>query len=232
VPPTAPPPPQAPPAEALALLKVLAELGAAKDHVPVTSGNLAERLGCSQQTASRRVLEVLDSGLVQRRMGARGQWLRLTPKGVDALRREFEQLRSLLEGAGDEVVRITGTVAAGLGEGGWYISRKGYQKAFRERLGFTPAYGTLNLAVGGEEAAKVAALRAREGLLVPEFQDEGRTFGAVRCFPARLGGIEAGVVFPLRGHHRDVLEVVAPVRLRDALGLQDGDEVAIEVRPA
>ena len=99
----------------------------------------------------------------------------------------------------------------------------------RELLGFEPYPGTLNVALEGPEAAKLAELRAREGLLVAGFEDEGRTFGAVKCFPAQLLGVDAAAILPLRGHHEGVLEVIAPVNLRDKLGLQDGSEVAIEV---
>lgn len=220
-----------PPAESLAALKALAELGAGKDWLPTTSGALAERMGVSQQTASRKLLELLDAGLLQRRMAARAQVVRLTPKGLDVLRREFESLRAILEpGAAQATLRISGKVATGMGEGGWYISRRGYQVAMEERLGFLPYYGTLNIALDGSEAEKLGELRAREGLLVPEFQDEGRTFGAVKCFRANLRGIEAGAVLPLRGHHTNVLEVVAPLHLREKLGLRDGDEVTIEVQ--
>lgn len=218
--------------EAIAALKALAEQGAGRDFVATSSGALAAALGVSQQTASRKILELLDLGLVQRRMATRAQLLKVTPKGLDLLRREFETLRSILEPGGAATLTLRGKVATGLGEGGWYISRRGYQVALEQRLGFKPYYGTLNIALEGGEAAKLAELRAREGMLVPEFQDEGRTFGAVKCFRAALRGIEAGAVFPLRGHHTDVLEVVAPVHLRDRLGLRDGDEVTIEVRAA
>jgi len=57
-----------------------------------------------------------------------------------------------------------------------------------------------------------------------------RTYGAVKAFRARIRGIESAVVMPERTHHpSDVIEVVAPVKLRDVLGLRDGDRVEIEI---
>jgi riboflavin kinase len=223
---------RAPGPEALGVLKALAEQGAARDFVRTSSGALAERLGVSQQTASRRILELTRAGLLQRRLAARSQLLRVTPQGVAALRREYELLRAIVEGVAVPALEIRGKVANGLGEGGWYLSRRGYQVAMEKLLGYVPFPGTLNVTLEGAEAEKLEALRAREGLLVEEFQDEGRTFGAVKIFKATLRGRDAAVVLPLRGHHAGVLEVVAPVRLRDALGLRDGDEVAIDVQPA
>lgn len=204
-------------------------MGAAKEWAATSSGALGEQLGVSQQTASRKILELMQAGLVQRRMAARGQLLRITPRGLDVLRRELEALRAAVEGEAPRALDIRGTVTTGLGEGGWYMSRPGYQAAMKRLLGFEPYPGTLNLTVEGPEAEKLSELRAREGLLVPEFQDEGRTFGAVKCFRATVGGLGAAAVLPLRGHHRDVLEVVAPVNLRDKLGLREGDEVVVRV---
>lgn len=215
-------------AEAVLALRALAQMGAAKDFVATSSGELAAHLGTSQQTASRRILELVERGLVQRRMAQRKQLLRIAPSGLAALRHEFDALRAVLD-LGGETLRIRGKISTGLGEGGWYMARRGYQEALLRRLGFAPFPGTLNVSLDGSETEKLAELQAREGLLVPEFQDEGRTFGAVKAFRATLRGIDAGVVLPLRGHHRGVLEVVAPMQLREKLGLHDGDEVEVDV---
>jgi riboflavin kinase len=225
-------------AEGLVALRALAEMGAAKDFVATSSGELAKRLGTSQQTASRRILELVEGGLVQRRMAQRRQLLRITPAGVQALREEYDALRAALEPA-PSMVRIRGKVSTGLGEGGWYMARRGYQEGLKALLGFAPFPGTLNVSLDGSEAEKLSDLQAREGVLVPEFQDEGRSFGAVKAFPARIAlsgsrsaraaAIDGGVVLPLRGHHRAVLEVIAPMRLREKLGIRDGDEVVVEV---
>lgn len=216
------------PPEALLALRALAEMGAAGEDVATSSGELARRLGVSQQTASRRILDLVERGLVRRRMGRRRQLLRLTPAGLEVLRRDDEALRVLLAEGGRRV-RIRGRVVAGLGEGRWYMARRGYKDPMRRLLGFEPYEGTLNLALAPGEAEKLGELQAQEGLLVPGFEHEGRTFGAVKCFRARVGGLEAAAVLPVRGHHKDVLEVVAPVGLRGKLGLRDGDELEVEV---
>jgi riboflavin kinase len=223
---TVPPRPLGP--DALQCLKVLAEQGAAVDFVATSSREVAERLGVSQQTASRKILELAKGGLIARRMGQRRQLLRVTPEGLDVLRREAESYRRIFAPQRTQV-RFRGRVAKGLGEGGWYLSRPGYMVPMQRLLGFAPYPGTLNLALEGPEVDQLRELRDRDGLLVPEFRDEGRSFGAVKCFPGKLQGIEAAAVVPLRGHHERVLEVVAPVNLREKLGLRDGDVVAVDV---
>ena len=46
------------------VLKHLAMAGAMEDFIPVSSGELGRELGLSQQTASRRILDLLDKGLI------------------------------------------------------------------------------------------------------------------------------------------------------------------------
>jgi hypothetical protein len=50
------------------------------------------------------------------------------------------------------------------------------------------------------------------------------------CFPARLGGLPAAVVVPhVPDYPADKLELVAAVRVRDALGVAPGDSILVEV---
>lgn len=213
------------------LLKQLAKLGGLHDYVLISSSELADRIGVSQQTASRKILELLDAGLILRRMGTRKQHIRLSPAGVDLLRREFADYKQLFQSG--ERLTIRGKIVTGLGEGRYYISRDGYRKAFGRLLGFDPFPGTLNIEVEPLDREKMAELKDMDGLLIPEFQSEGRTFGAVKCFRARLAAeardvdVEAAAIFPLRSHHVNVLELVSPHELRDKLALRDGMDVVV-----
>lgn len=210
------------------LLKALAKIGGLHDYVYTSSGELAERIGVSQQTASRKILELLDSGLIVRRMGTRKQLIRLSPAGVDVLRREYADYRALFQSG--EGVSIRGRVVAGLGEGRYYIGREGYRKAFNRLLGFDPFPGTLNVEVEPLDREKVAEVKDFDGLMIPEFQAEGRTFGAVKAFRAEVGGVEAAVIFPLRSHHTNVIELISPHGLREKLDLSDGTDVTVQIQ--
>lgn len=224
-----PAPPVAP--EDKELLKQLAKLGALHEYVLISSSEFALKLGISQQTSSRKILELLDAELILRRMTPRRQHIRLSASGVDVLRREFADYRQLFSGG--EKLSIRGKVVTGLGEGRYYISREGYRKAFGRLLGFDPFPGTLNVEVDPLDREKVAELKDMDGLMIEEFQSEGRTFGAVKCFRAQLrlhpsqAAIEAAAIFPLRSHHTHVLELVSPHGLREKLSLADGTEVVV-----
>jgi CTP-dependent riboflavin kinase len=62
-----------------------------------------------------------------------------------------------------------------------------------------------------------------------------REFCEGRCYPCSVSHVKAAIVFPLASgftdklHGEDVIEIVAPVKLKDALSLADGDEIVITV---
>lgn len=118
---------------------------------------------------------------------------------------------------------IRGKVAPGLGEGKYYISREGYLRQFSEKLGFEPSLGTLNLKLDDP-----FTLDDSESIEIEGFSEEGRSFGGCRCLPAEIGGVKGAVVRPERSSYPStLLEIIAPVNLREALGLSDGDEVEV-----
>lgn len=210
------------------LLKQIARLGGMRGFVSISSGELAGICGTSQQTASRKILNLLKDGLIARRMGTRKQLLRLSRQGVQALRKEFAEYKALFSGEG--ALTFKGRVTAGLGEGQYYMSRKGYIEAFQRLVGFTPFPGTLNLTVDFPENEKLGELHEGESLVIQEFAAEGRTFGAVKVFRAAIVSVDCAVIMPVRSHHANTIEVVSPLKLRDKLNLKDGDVIEVSVQ--
>lgn len=210
------------------LLKEVAHAGGIHDFVPTSSGQLAETLGVSQQTASRWLVELEEDAYLERRLGSRGQQLHLTDDGIKVLVDELSELEGIL--AGSDRSLLTGTVSEGDGEGAYYMSQPFYERGFEELFGFTPFPGTLNLQVEGKDLETVRVLRTQDALEIPKVQTPERTFGGVTGYPAEVEDIEAALIFPHRTRHERVAEVIAPVRLRDALDLEDGDELAVQVQ--
>ncbi|MBI4392820.1 MAG: DUF120 domain-containing protein [Euryarchaeota archaeon] len=210
------------------LLKQLARLGGMRGFVSISSGELAGICNTSQQTASRKILKLLKDGLISRRMGTRKQLLRISRQGVQVLRREFSEYKGLFSGEG--ALMFKGRVTTGLGEGQYYMSRKGYIDAFERLVGFTPFPGTLNLTVDFPENEKLAELGESESLLIGEFTAEGRTFGAVKVYRASISAVDCAVIMPVRSHHANTIEVVAPVKLREKLDLKDGEMIDVAVQ--
>jgi riboflavin kinase, archaea type len=218
-------------------LKQLALLGALDDHVELASAEFATLLDLSQQTASRRLIELTEAGLIHREMGLRKQRIRVTEDGRGILQAEHLLYQRLFEA--QQRIVLSGLVKTGLGEGRYYLSRPGYKTQFHKALGWEPYPGTLNLELTGPEANKLRFLRKNPVYTIEAFQAEGRTFGGVTCHPARVhvaGGkdpVECAAILPHRSHYTTTVELIAPVRLRDALPCDDGSrlQVAVDLQP-
>ncbi|OGS62101.1 MAG: transcriptional regulator [Euryarchaeota archaeon RBG_19FT_COMBO_69_17] len=209
-------------------LKAIALLGGLKEYVGLSSRELGKALGVSQQSASQRILELIREGMVTRDLATRRQRIRLSPKGADALRKEYADYQRIFEVK--ETLTVSGIVTSGLGEGAFYMRQKGYKDQFRKKLWFEPYEGTLNLKVQGAELSKIEILRDNPGIEISGFEAAGRTFGGAKCFLATLGHVDCAIILPIRSHHSDVLEVISKHYLRGALGIKDGDAVELIVQ--
>ncbi|MFB6142974.1 MAG: DUF120 domain-containing protein [Halorientalis sp.] len=217
----------------LATLKVLALTGALEGQQKVSCSALAGDLSVSDQTASRRLQRLEDAGYLERDIVSDGQWVKVTAAGESALRREYADYRRIFER--DASIDLTGFVTSGMGEGRHYISLPGYMEQFVEKLGYEPFPGTLNVDLTDESVRARAGVAALEPVTIEGWEDDERTYGPAYCYPASVETDGAGyepahVISPERTHHgEDQLEVIAPERLRDELGLADGDELTIHV---
>jgi riboflavin kinase len=216
-----------PKGEALAVLKLLALAGA--DHTPVvlTSREVGDRIGVSQQAADRYLVALERRGLLTRSLAQRRQRLQLTPPAMDLLRAEYHTYHRIFEGPAK--LNFSGKVASGLGEGRYYLSQPGYVVQFTERLGYTPFPGTLNVRLTGEALRKASLIGHWTGLRIDGFQASGRTFGGATCFEAKMNGRPCHLIHPDRSHYKDVVEFISADFLRERLHLKDGDTVSLEL---
>lgn len=210
-------------------LKQIALLGGTLDPVEINSSEFAELIHSSQQTASRRILELLESDLIERDLGVKKQLLRITEDGIEVLRREHAAYGRIFELG--RTIHLEGQVVSGVGEGQYYLNQEGYNRQFEEKLGYRPYPGTLNIELSGAEANKLRLVKARPAILIERFQTEERTFGEVYAWHARLDGHPVAAIIPKRSHYTRVVELIAPEHLRSTLGLADGAmvEVVVEV---
>lgn len=220
-------------ADELAALKLLALEGAMAGPTKVSCAQLGAALEASNQTASRRLQALEEGELIDRTRVSDGQLVELTDRGVGVLKREYEEYRRLFEDA--EPVLLRGTVTGGMGEGRHYISLPGYNEQFRERLGYEPYPGTLNLELDDRSRRDRSSLDALDAVPIDGWEGEDRTYGPATCYPASIQHEDESyqpvhVIVPERTHHdASQLEVIAPDRLRDVFGLDDGEEVTLRV---
>jgi len=217
----------------LATLKLLALDGALEGAEKTSCAGVAARLDASNQTASRRLQRLEETGLIERSIVGDGQEIAVTNEGERVLQSEYADYRRIFER--DAGLPLTGIVTSGMGEGRHYISLPGYMEQFVEKLGYEPFAGTLNLELVEESVRRRARLSAFEPITIEGWADEERTYGPAYCWPASVVGGDgeyapAHVIAPERTHHGDEqLEVIAPEQLRNVLDIDDGDEVTVHV---
>lgn len=212
---------------ALPVLKLLATLGADRTPVVLTSREVGAKIGMSQQAADRYLVSLQHGGLLTRTLSQRRQRIELTPAAMELLRAEYHAYRRIFEGPGR--ISLSGAVASGLGEGRYYLSQPGYQLQFRERLGYAPYPGTLNVRLDGAALRTVSVVSGWTGIRIDGFPAAGRTFGGASCFQSRLNGHRCHLIRPDRTHYQDVIEFIAPECLRETLGVKDSDVVKVEI---
>ena len=211
----------------LQTLKELALIGAIKHKIEISSLELAKQLETSQQTASRYLLELDKKGVITREFGVKKQLIIITSAGEETLQKEYSQYQQIFEFT-DRII-FKGKIVSGLGEGRYYTEQKGYTEQFKEKLGFVPYPGTVNIEIEYVERNKLRLLKDIKAINIEEFKTKNRTFGGVRCYRAEINGVNGAIVLPLRSHYSNVLEFVSQYYLRDKLNLKDGDEVKITI---
>ncbi len=212
-------------------LYTLANKGAIHSKTILTTRELGEILNVSQQTASRRIAQCVEEGYVSRVHTAEGMLLQITDKGRNELLRTLTNLEIAFTPPEDEIV-IEGHVVTGLGEGAYYVEI--YSSKLRAALGFKPHLGTLNVKIVDDESRKaISRMKNTTPLVLSGFSHRGRTFGDVICYRVKVNKkIEGAIVIAQRTHHsEEILEVVAPVNIRDTLNLSDDDKITLVVVP-
>ena len=208
-------------------LKRLALLGAHNKPVQISSNEFASYIDSSPQTAARRLKSLEDEKLISRQILHNGQLISLTKNGLESLQKELNDYREIFSGNG-AVKILSGKVITGLGEGQYYISLEGYRTQFREKLGFDPYPGTLNVKL--DPLSIELRKRISANVTISGFTDQNRTFGSGTCFNVKISDIKGAVITPERTHYPDdIIEVIAPVNLRQHLNVRDGSTVAVEV---
>lgn len=212
----------------------LLELGAKDGPVSITTTELGQKLGKSQQLASKHLEEMEREGMVERIRSGGKTYVKLTKKGISSGAALYYSLSRVYGPNETEKVEVVGTVFSGLGEGAYYISMKGYKKQFLLKLGFEPYPGTMNLRLDLPVYRKVRRdLETMKGIHIDGFKDGKRTFGGAECFRAIINGKAEGAVLVIERttHDDSVLEVISHVNLRKQFKLKDGDELTVTIYP-
>jgi CTP-dependent riboflavin kinase len=124
-------------------------------------------------------------------------------------------------------VRLAGEVVSGAAKAAFFTRLDWVRQQCRQQLGFDPYPGTLNVRVSEKHLAALKGLFRQPGV---ELAPPTKEFCSARALPVRIGGIAGALILPqqdVRIHDDTVVEIMAPVLIRDALGLSDGSTVEI-----
>ncbi len=125
-------------------------------------------------------------------------------------------------------MKLKGMVTSGTQKGTYFMSQKIYSKQFKDKLGFKPFKGTLNILIKEKDLEKIDEIKKKDMELLKG--SEG--FGDVLFIKAKLQEfIDGAIIFPEKSKHpEEYLEFVAEENLREKLNLRDGDEVILTIQ--
>lgn len=190
-----------------------------------TTVQLSAEIGVSQQTVSRWLAQLQEDGLVEKTKAG----FRMTNKAFETLTKlstAAEQAKKRLE--------IHGIVVEGMKDGAFYLSLEGYKKQVRQKLGFDPFPGTLNLRLTTKtDLENNEKLQKQGGIKISGFKEakQKRFYGGARLYKTKINdSAEGAVIIPDRTHHdHATIEVIAPAFLRKTLRLKNGSAVRLSV---
>ena len=212
----------------------LAELfakGARYNFIPITTSSLGKSICKSQQAASKHLLELESAGCIERLRSGQKVSVRITTKGHTEMSKIFSVLKSSLA-TSPSFIEFKGTIISGMGEGAYYMSLRGYAKQFKAKLGYAPFPGTLNVKLKDKEFIEAKrALDAYPGIMINGFSDDKRTYGWVKCYPARANNlVDTALILLERTHHDDsIIELISKDNIKKATRLSTGSQISIHV---
>lgn len=129
--------------------------------------------------------------------------------------------------ADQKKIVFRGRVATGRGQGQYFTQLNWVSKQFSIKFGFEPVAGTFNVKLSPEDEAHFETLNGLAGV---QIISPDSAFCDAKCFPAQIGTIRGALVIPLvEKYPHDVLEIVAPVNLRQTLRVKDNDLVEVYI---
>jgi len=214
-------------------LYTLMKLGATKTAIKISTTQLSDEIGGSQQSASRHLQLLETEGMLERTITSEGSKIRITGAGQAELDLVLKELKWYLEGKEAQTIEFEGEVVSGLFEGAYYISKEGYHRQIQDKLGFEPFPGTLNVRIKEEDFDKRRRLERGEYIRLDGFKDGERSFGAAHCFPCLINNeLDGALIVAERSiHDYGVMEIISPYYLRRKMELADGDKVKLSFLP-
>lgn len=217
----------------ITLAKLLLK-GAKDNFIEFTSTDIGIEINKSQQAASKIILELQEMKYVERIKKGHGYMIRVTEEGLSSVKKMSEFLNMALNSPPGNI-HFNGILVSGMGEGKYYMSLEGYRKQFKKKIGYIPYPGTLNIRIFDPLSLENRERIERFGYqFIDGFSDSERTYGWVKCYSAIMNDnvdIQSDLLILERTHHdKNMLEIIAPVNIKQLMGLKNGDNVKVTLQ--
>jgi riboflavin kinase, archaea type len=217
----------------ITLAKLLLK-GAKDNFIDFTSTDIGIEINKSQQAASKIILELQEMKYVERIKKGHGYMIRVTEEGLSSVKKMSEFLNMALNSPPGNI-HFNGILVSGMGEGKYYMSLEGYRKQFKKKIGYIPYPGTLNIRIFDPLSLENREKIERFGYqFIDGFSDSERTYGWVKCYSAIMNDnvdIQSDLLILERTHHdKNMLEIIAPVNIKQLMGLKNGDNVKVTLQ--
>jgi riboflavin kinase len=212
----------------------LLQRGAQHNFIELTTSDLGKNIKKSQQAASRHLLDLENAGYIERLRKGQTFRIKITNRGYSEIKSLYSTLKSAIE-VTPFTIHFEGIVVSGMGEGAYYMALEGYRKQFKEKLGFEPYPGTLNVKLVDQVFMNARRdIGKYPSVFINGFSDDTRTYGWVKCYKAEInkGAINNAAALVLERTHYDdsMLELIAPISLKESIGIQNGDKISVKVQ--
>lgn len=124
---------------------------------------------------------------------------------------------------------LSGIIVRGAGEAAYFTELDWVREQCAGKLGFKPYPGTLNIQVDENCFPFLKDLQKKPAI---ELLSPYPNFCNARLLPASLSDLQVAIIIPEEGvniHDKNIVEVIAPVSLKETLSLRDGERVGLLV---
>ncbi|MCX5831754.1 MAG: CTP-dependent riboflavin kinase [Deltaproteobacteria bacterium] len=129
----------------------------------------------------------------------------------------------------DKKVILSGIIVSGAGQAAYFTGLDWVRQQCAERLHFQPFPGTLNVQLDENCLALLENLRKRPSI---DIVSPDPNFCNAKTLPASLQNLSVAIVMPdeaVNIHSPNIIEIIAPVSLKETLSLKDGAPVVVTV---
>lgn len=131
---------------------------------------------------------------------------------------------------------LKGKIVSGANEAAFFTQLDWVLEQCMEKLGFKPFPGTLNVEILPECLLEAESIQEEKGIeLIPPDRNDpiDSTFCTAQVLPVSIEGMDGAIIIPeekVKIHDKNIIEAIAPVNLKNALNVDDGDIITLTIQ--